>query len=108
MASRLWHSAHPFQFGAIEIVGTGNFCASRINTFLSLFEVIGVVATIGIDRTVVEFEDDRTDAVQEESVVGDHEQGAVASREVAFEPFYHLQVEMVGGFVENQQIGFGE
>ena len=38
--------------------------------------------------------------------MGDHEQRLVAASEEAFEPLYHLQVEVVGGLVEYQQVGF--
>ena len=55
---------------------------------------------------VVEFQDDAAHTIQEIAVVSHHEQRLVAPREESFEPFYHLQVEMVGRLVEYQQVGF--
>ena len=53
---------------------------------------------------IIEFKDDRTDTVKEKTVVGNHQQRLASSAEVAFEPLYHFEVEMIGGLIEYQQI----
>ena len=55
---------------------------------------------------VVQFEDDAANTVEEESVVGNHQQRAIATLQVSLQPFYHLKVQVVGGLVEYQQVGF--
>lgn len=69
----LWHAAHPFQFRAVQVVGSCNLGAFVVDALLSLFQIVGVVAAVGIDSLVVEFEDEVAHAVEEETVVGDHE-----------------------------------
>ena len=108
MTTGLGHTTHPLKFGTIEIVGSGDFCPTVINTFLTFLEIITVVATIAVDGLVVEFEDNGTDTVEEEAVVGDHEQCLVTSIQESLKPLDHLKVEVVGGLVEDQQIGFGD
>ena len=107
MASGLRHAPHPLQFGAVEVVGSGNLRPTVVDALLALLEIVAIVAPIGVDRLVIEFEDDRADTVEEETVVGDHQQGLVAAVQEAFEPFDHLQVEVVGRLVEDQQVGLG-
>ena len=55
---------------------------------------------------VVQFQNDATDTVQKESVVRYHEQRTIAPLQVALQPFYHLQVQMVRRLVEYQQVRF--
>ena len=40
--------------------------------------------------------------------MGNHKKGAVVARQVTLEPFYHLKVKVVGGLVENKQVGLCE
>ena len=54
------------------------------------------------------FEDAVAHPVGEEPVVSDHEERAVAPCEISLEPFYHIEVEVVGGLVEDEQVGVGE
>ena len=108
MAAGLRHAPHPFQFGAIEVVGTRHLGPLGVDPFLPFLEIVGIVAAVGIDLAVIEFEDDSTHLVEEIAVVGHHEQGAVASGEESLEPFNHLQVEMVGRFIEDEQVGLSD
>ena len=75
---------------------------------LTFLKIIGVGAAIGVYGPVVEFQNDGTNAVQEETVVGNHKKGAVVARQVTLEPLYHLKVEVVSGLVENEQVGLCE
>ena len=58
MSPGLWHTAHPFQFCTVEVVGTGYLRPFIIDALLSFFQIIRVVAPIGIDGLIVEFKDD--------------------------------------------------
>ena len=107
MSTCLWHASHPFQFRAIEVVGSCYLCLAVVYAFLAFLQIVAVVAPIGVDGLVVEFEDDRADAIEEESVVGHHQQRLVAPAEKSLQPLYHLKVEMVRRLVEYQQVGIG-
>ena len=104
----LRHTAHPFQFCAIEIVGACHLGSHVVDALLAFLQVVAVVSAIGIKRLVVDFDDEIADTVEEVAVVGDHEQRLVAASEKAFEPLNHLEVEVVGGLVEDEQLGFGD
>ena len=56
VSAGLWHATHPFQLRAIEVVGPGYLCPAVVEALLSLLQIIAVVATIGIDGLVVEFQ----------------------------------------------------
>ena len=63
MTAGLWHTTHPFQLRAIKVVGPCYLSPTVVEAFLSLLQIIAVVAAIGIDGLVVEFQDYRTDTV---------------------------------------------
>ena len=108
MSACLRHTAHPFQFCAIEVVGASHLGSHVIDALLAFLQVVAVVSAIGIKRLVVDFNDEIANAVEEVAVVRDHEQRLVAASEKAFEPLNHLKVEVVGGLVEDKQFGFGD
>ena len=103
----LWHTAHPFQFRAIQVVGTGNLRIGRFDTFLPFLQVVAVVSFVRIQLAVVYFNDFRAHTVQEIAVVRHHEQAQTTTVQVLFQPFRHVQVEVVSRLVQNQQIRFG-
>jgi hypothetical protein len=45
------------------------------------------------------------DGVEELAVVADHDHGAGVALEPGFQPDQGVQVQVVGGFVEQQQVG---
>ena len=59
-------------------------------------------------RAAVELEDPAGDVVEEVAIVGDGDDGALVLGEVALEPRDRLGVEVVGGLVEQQQVGRAE
>jgi hypothetical protein len=72
--------------------------------------VIGPVADVHL-RNRVAFEDDqvRADAVEEPAVVADDQGGACEFGQGLFEGAQGVDVQVVGGFVEEQDVGaFGE
>ena len=58
MASGLRLTAHPIEFSAIEIIGSRYLCTLVVDALLALFQIVGVVASIGVYGAVVEFEDE--------------------------------------------------
>ena len=68
-------------------------------------EVGRVVALVGVGAAAVELEDPLGDVVEEVPVVGDGDDGAGVLLEVLLEPLHGLGVEVVGGLVEQQQVG---
>ena len=76
--------------------------------FFSTLEVVIVVPREHEEAVVVEGGDAVDDVVEEGAVVADDEQDAWISGQKGFEPGEGFEVEMVGGFVEQQKIGFGE
>ena len=84
MTTRLRHTPHPFEFGAVEIVGTGYLRPFVVETLLAFFQIVGVIAAIGIDSAVIEFEDHGADAIEEETVVGDHQQRPASAGQITF------------------------
>ena len=107
MASCLGHAAHPFQLRAIQVVGSGNLRPPVVDALLALFQIVAVVAAIGIDGLIVEFKDHAAYPVEEEAVVGNHEQRLVAAIQETLQPFYHLQIQMVRGLIEYQEVRIG-
>ncbi len=72
---------------------------------LLLLEPGGIVALVGNAAAAVELEDPAGDVVEEVAVVGDDQDRARIFAQVAFEPGDRFGVEMVGGLVEQQQLG---
>ena len=108
MTTSLRHATHPLQFRAIEVIGTSDLCTTGIDTLLTFLQVVGVVATIGIELTVIELQDAVAYTIEEITVVCDHEQGFVATLQESLQPLDHLQVEMVCGLIEDEQVWFGD
>ena len=72
---------------------------------LLLLQPRGIVALPGNPLAPVQFENPLGDVVEEIAVVGDENDGARVFRQVPFEPGHALGVEMVGGLVEQQDVG---
>ncbi len=71
------------------------FCSSQLE----------VVALVGDALAAVELEDPAGDVVEEVAVVGDGDDRALVLGQVLLEPRHRLGVEVVGGLVEQQQVG---
>ena len=65
----------------------------------------GVVAAVARERAVVEVDGDVGDRVEELAVVADHHDRAGEALQPGLEPDEGVQVQVVGGFVEQQQVG---
>jgi len=75
---------------------------------LALFEVVFVVALITRDEAAGDFDGDGGERFEQVAIVGNQQQGALKTAQVAAQPFDRGQVEIVGGFVEQQDVGFGD
>ena len=75
------------------------------------FFVFGVGLVVGFDVACFDFEDSVDEVVEEVAVVGDEDDGVGEVRDFAFEPFDGVDVEVVRGFVEEEEVAgvwFGE
>ena len=75
---------------------------------LFLLEPGGVVALPGDARTAVELENPAGHVVEEVAVVGHRDDRAGVHLQRPFQPGHGLGVEMVGGLVQEEQVGFGK
>ena len=82
-----------------------NFSPEIIHALLTFLQIVGIIASIGIDGLIVKFQDGIAHLVQEETVVSNHEDGLVSSVQVSLQPFYHFQIKVVGRLIEHQEIG---
>ena len=73
--------------------------------FLLLRQPRSVVAFVGNAPAMIEFENPAGDVVEEVSIMSNNKYGAGIIAQVAFEPVHAFGVEMVGRFVEQQQVG---
>ncbi len=99
------HSAHPVKLFAVKVVGAGNvgiLCGDALSAFV---EIVLVVAGVGIEVFAVEFKDRLAHVVEEVAVVRHHEQSLRGTLQIALEPFYHGEVEVVGRLVKHEQVG---
>ncbi len=100
--------AHPLELALEHLGALGVLLALDLEAVLLRLEVRRVVALVGVRLASVELEDPGGDVVEEVPVVGDGQDGAGVGREVALEPLHGLGVEVVGGLVEEQQVGLLE
>ena len=82
-----------------------HLCLLCRNAFCTFFQIVVVVASVGIELLVGKLYDAVADAVEEVAVVRHHQQGhRPAAVQVVLQPLHHLQVEVVGRLVEYQQL----
>ncbi len=99
---------HPLQL-VLEPLGELDVLLALDGQALGLLLQVGrVVALVGVEPAAVDLGDPLGDVVEEVPVVGDGEDGAGVVRQVLLEPEHALGVEVVGGLVEQQQVGLGQ
>ena len=106
--ARLGVGPHPLQLALQHLGPLGVLGPLDLEPVLLGLEVGGVVALVGVGLAAVELEDPLRDVVEEVPVVGHGQHAAGVGREVALEPLHGLGVEVVGGLVEQQQVGLLE
>ena len=82
-----------------------SFCPSIFRRDGLRLEVGRVVALVGVALAAVDLEDPLGDVVEEVPVMGDGDDGAGVLLQVLLQPLHALGVEVVGGLVEQQQVG---
>ncbi len=98
--------AHPFQllFHGLDVGGL--LLLLPFQTLFLLLQPGGVIALPGDTVTAVQFQDPACHVVQEITVMGDRHHGAGIFVEEAFQPGDGLGIQVVGGFVQQQHVGF--
>jgi len=106
--ARLGRHADPFEFAFEGLLPFRFGLLFEADALLLLFKPGGVVSLPGDTVAAVEFEDPASDVIEEVAVVGDGDDGTLVVAQVMFEPGHGLGVEVVGGLVEQEDVGFGE
>ena len=70
-----------------------------------LDEVVVIVAAVTVEVLARDFDHAVADGVEEGAVMGDNKQGSGVIAEVGLEPAERLEVEVVGRFVEHEEVG---
>ena len=104
-APRLDAFADPLLLLRQQLVGAG--VEQRLLCQALRFEALkgAVGAVVAVQQAAVELHRARADAVQKVAVVADEQQGATKIAQQLGQPADGVEVEVVGGFVEQQQIG---
>ena len=97
-------AAHPVQLGAQQVAGPFHLGILGLDALGALFQVVVVVAAVGEDAVLVHLQDAVADVVQEVAVVGHHQQGHTAALQVVLQPLDHVDVEVVGGLVQDEHL----
>ena len=87
---------------------SGTLGAHLLQVVLALLKVAAVVAGVGGYTTVFEGGDVVDAGVHEGAVVADDENGAVVVGDKAAQPLDALEVQVVGGLVQKQQVGVAQ
>ncbi len=82
--------------------------AQALKTLLARPEVGRVVALVQVHLAVVHFGHAVHHVVHERAVVADHDDRAGVAAQKSLEPLHALQVEVVGGLVEQQHLGVAD
>ena len=69
-----------------------------------LGQIIGVVAFVVLDLVAADFIHLRGDFVQEVSVMGNDQKRTVVTDQIIFQPSQRIDVQMVGGLIQNEQV----
>ena len=69
------------------------------------FQVPGISAAEGADMVIFQINDTGSRPVQEIAVMGNHEDSAFVGTEVFLQPLQHIHIQMVGRFIEKEEIG---
>ena len=64
-----------------------------------------IIAFMRDALAAIQFQDPAGDIVQEIAVMGDQDDAALVFAQRRFQPFHRLRVQMVGGFVQQQDVG---
>ena len=71
---------------------------------LTLRDIPGVVSVILFGRPHQDFHNARADVIQKIAVMGNHQHAALVNGQIVFKPLQGLHVEVVGRFIQQEQI----
>ena len=97
--------AHPLEFALQDLGSLGILLTLDGQTLALGLEVGRVVALVGIQASAVDLTDPSHHVVEEVTVVSDAQHRSRVALQVTFQPSYRFGVQVVGGLVEQQQIG---
>ncbi len=100
--------AHPLELALQDLGALGVLLALDLEPALLGLQVGGVVALVGVQLAAVDLADPLGDVVEEVPVVRDGEHGTGVGLQVPLQPVHALRVQVVGGLVEQQQVGLLE
>ena len=100
-----WGRMDPLQLPAEDIADLVRLRIVIGYALVPFLKIVLVVATVGVHGPVIEFHHRIAHTVKEIAVVCNHQQSAAAATEIAFQEFYRLYVEVVGGLVHYQELG---
>src|SRR5262245_11380490 len=101
---RLWRRRNPLTFALERTLARFVLALLLLHALLLLAKPRGVVALVRNSAPVVELEDPPGHVVEEVAVVSYDQDCTGIFAQVAFEPVHALGVEMVGRFVQQQQL----
>ena len=93
--------------GDLALLG-GALGAHLLEVVFALLKIGAVIAGVGGDATVLEGRHVIHTGVHKGAVVGDYQHGAVVGGDEAAQPLDTFEVEVVGGLVEQQDVGMTE
>ena len=103
--ARLGRLLDPFAF-ARDGALLGGFLAGFLLQALFLhFQEGRIIAFVRNALAAVQLQDPRRDIVQEIAVMGDQDHAALVFAQGRFQPFHAFGIQMVGGFVQQQDVG---
>ncbi len=95
----------PFQFASQVLFASLLLAFFQSHSFGAVFQPRAVVAFERDAAAAIDFEDPLGHVVQEVTIVGDGHNGALVVGQVLFQPRNGFGIEVVGRFVEQQQVG---
>ena len=98
----------PLQLLLDRALAAGLLALLLAQAHLLLLQPARVVALIGDPAAPVELEDPAGDVVQEVAIVGDGDDRPRVIAQVLLQPGHGLRVQVVGGLVEQQQVGLAQ
>ena len=98
-------AAHPFEFVGQPLGELLVLLALDVEPLGLLLQVGRVVALVRVEVAAVDLGDPLGDVVEEVPIVGHGEHGAGVLGQVLLQPEHALGVQVVGGLVEQQQVG---
>ena len=96
-------AAHPIQFRTEKILRALHVGVHRLDTLLAFLQIITIITFIRIDLLIIDLDDLTTNTIQEVTVVRHHQDTDIGPAQIIFQPFGHLQIQMVRRLIQDNQ-----